>query len=81
MMSIVDLQLRATGITAQGFIRESELMAELSKGLTKMLVIGGGVEDEPRVRLKAWCTANNVLILEHSGGPQSLPEEIEDALT
>ena len=80
MMSIVDLQLKATGIIAQGFIEESKLMAELAKGQTKMLVIGGGVEDEPRARLKFWCTTNNVLILEHSGGPQNLPEEIQDAL-
>lgn len=81
MMSIVDLQLKATGITAKGFIKLSELMAELEQGHAKMLVIGGGVEDAARAQLKTWCAANKVLVLEHSGGPQSLPDEIAGALT
>lgn len=80
MMAIVDLQLKAAGIHAQGFMDEHELLAALEAGTTRMLVIGGGVEEEARQRLKAHCQLLGVLVLEHNGGPQHLPGNIAHAL-
>lgn len=80
MMSIVDLQLKAAGIEAKGFMDEGELIKALSANPIKMLVIGGGVEADARQRVKDVCAGLGVLVLEHSGGPQHLPENIAGAL-
>lgn len=52
MMSLVGNQLKAAGIDAKGFMDETQLSAELELGHARMLVMGGGVEDEPRKRMK-----------------------------
>lgn len=80
MMAIVDLQLKAAGIHAQGFLDEQELLHALEAHQARMLVIGGGVEEEARQRLKHRCEALGVLVLEHHGGPQNLPGNIAHAL-
>ena len=80
MMRIVDLQLKAAGVVAQGFMDEEELKAALDKGDARLLVIGGGVEDAPRARMKAYCAEKGILVLEHSAGPASLPGHIAQAL-
>jgi|GEM_PF-877029 len=80
MMALVGNQLKAAGIVAHGFMDEALLMQELDKGHTHLLVLGGGVEDEPRSRLKEYCSARAILVLEHFGGPGSLPSNISSAL-
>ncbi len=80
MMALVGHQLAVAGLDAEGFMDEQLLEDRLTKGDTKLLVIGGGVEDEPRERLKRICDAHGILVLEHSGGPQSLPGSITEAL-
>ncbi len=81
LMTIVDLQLKSAGIEAKGYMDEAELAAALREGHPRMLVIGGGVEEEARARVKALCQEHGVLVLEHSGGPQNLPDTISDALS
>ncbi len=81
MMALVDQQLKAAGLKAQGFMDEQLLMAELALGQARLLVIGGGVEEEPRARLRKFCMDNNVLMLEHFGGPAQLVENIGTVLS
>jgi hypothetical protein len=45
-----------------------------------MLVIGGGVEEAPRMRLRERCATLNILVLEHHGGPGQLVEHIGQVL-
>lgn len=80
MMVLVDQQLKAAGLNARGYMDEELLIAELDKGEARLLVIGGGVEDGPRARLRAYCAAHNVLMLEHFGGPAALIENIGTVL-
>lgn len=80
MMALVGHQLSVAGLDAEGFMDENKLMEQLNLGETKLLVIGGGVEDEPRERLKSYCNDHGIMVLEHSGGPQSLPGSITQAL-
>jgi len=80
MMALVDQQLKAAGITAVGHMDEAALLADLATGDAKLLVIGGGVEDEARTRLRAACERYNVLVLEHFGGPAQLVANIGGVL-
>lgn len=80
MMALVGQQLRAAGIRSTGYMDEAVLLADLAKGDAKLLVIGGGVEDEARTRLRVACARHNVLVLEHFGGPGQLVENIGDVL-
>lgn len=81
LMTIVDQQLKAAGINARGFMDENELETALREGKAGMLVIGGGVEPEPRERVKKVCGQLGLLVLEHWGGPHMLPDDIEEALS
>ena len=80
LMTIVDQQLRSAGIRAQGFMQEEQVMDAIERGEARMIVLGGGVEDGPRERIKGHCSKHGILVLEHSGGPQHLPQDIERAL-
>lgn len=80
MMALVDQHLKAAGINAIGHMDEAALLADLAKGDARLLVIGGGVEDEARTRLREACGRHNTLILEHFGGPGRLAEDIGSAL-
>lgn len=80
MMALVDQQLKATGIHAVGHMDEAMLLQDLSSGECRLLVIGGGVEDEARIRLRAACTSLGILVLEHQGGPGQLVENISQVL-
>lgn len=80
MMALVDQQLKAAGIDAKGYLEEEALVADLASGDAKMLVIGGGVEDAPRARLREACEQHKVLVLEHFGGPGPLVEQIGSVL-
>ena len=46
MMALVGQQLAAAGMEAEGFMDEEKLTDRLNSGMAKLLVIGGGVEDE-----------------------------------
>ncbi len=80
MMALVGQQLAAAGMEAEGFMDEEKLTDRLNSGMAKLLVIGGGVEDEPRQRLKHICAGKGILVLEHFAGPHSLPGSISEAL-
>lgn len=80
MMTLVDLELSAAGLNAKGFEDEKALLAEIDKGEIRLLVIGGGVEEGPRGRLKAYCADRKVQVLEHFGGASSLVDNITKAL-
>ena len=80
MMALVGQQLAAAGIQAEGYMDEEKLMVKLREADPKLLVIGGGVEDEARTRLKTYCAEIGVLVLEHFAGPGSLPNNIAEAL-
>jgi TPP-dependent trihydroxycyclohexane-1,2-dione (THcHDO) dehydratase len=80
MMALVGHQLSAAGMEAEGFMDEDQLMEKLRGGDARLLVIGGGVEDEARERLKKTCAEHDVMVLEHSAGPHSLPGSISEAL-
>lgn len=80
MMTLVGQQLKAAGMEAEGYMDEAQLETELAKGDTKLLVIGGGVEDTARERLKDICGRQGILVLEHSAGPGTLPGNIANAL-
>lgn len=80
MMALVSQQLKAAGLNAKGFMDEEQLVAELGKGEVRLLVLGGGVEEAPRERMRAYCAKHNVLMLEHFGGPAALVENIGTVL-
>ena len=80
MMALVGQQLKAADIHAQGFMDEEQLITEQEKGEGGLLIIGGGVENEARTRLRARCGTLNVLVLEHHGGPGPLVESISGLL-
>ena len=80
MMTLVGQQLDAAGMQAEGFMDEDELMAKLRSPKARLLVIGGGVEEGARERLKKYCSEIGLLVLEHSAGPASLPGNIAEAL-
>ncbi|HOY30122.1 MAG TPA: hypothetical protein PLR96_14190 [Flavobacteriales bacterium] len=80
MMALVDQQLKAVGINAVGHMDEEVLLSDLAKGDAKLLVIGGGVEDEARQRLRAASQRLNLLVLEHFGGPAQLVDNISGVL-
>ncbi len=76
MMALVGQQLKAAGMDAHGFGDEALLMTELAKGDVRLLVLGAGVEDEPRERLRAICAAGGILFHEHFEGPTALVERV-----
>ncbi|MBL7950826.1 MAG: hypothetical protein JNM62_03840 [Flavobacteriales bacterium] len=80
MMALVDQQLKAAGIHATGHMDEQALLGDLAKGDAKLVVIGGGVEEEARTRLREACGRYNVLVLEHFGGPGQLVQNISGVL-
>lgn len=80
MMTLIERELSAAGIEATGFMDEALLASELQNNGTRLLIIGGGVEDAPRLRLRELCAAHGVKVHEHYGGPTALVDSIESAL-
>ncbi len=80
MMALVGNELKAAGIAAEGFLDDAALMAAMQDRPVRLLVIGAGVEDGPRARLKEHCTARGVKVLEHFEGPGLLPAAIRRVL-
>jgi len=76
MMALVGHQLMAAGLDAQGFLDEVPLAAELMQGGVRLLIIGAGIEDEPRARLRALCAAQRILVHEHFEGLTTLEEHV-----
>lgn len=76
MMALVGQQLTAAGMDAHGFRDETVLAGALAKGDVRLLVMGAGVEDEPRERLRALCAAHDILFHEHFEGPTALVEHV-----
>ncbi len=80
MMALVGQQLKAAGLDAIGFRDEKVLEDELAKGEARLLVIGAGVEEAPRVRLKTFCAQHGILVHENSGGPGAMMEHVAKLL-
>lgn len=80
MMALVGQQLKASGLDAVGFRDEKLLEAQLAKGEARLLVIGAGVEEAPRIRLKAVCAQHGIAVHENSGGPGALMEHVSRLL-
>lgn len=76
MMALVGHQLTAAGMDAQGFQEEAPLASELVKGGVRLLILGAGVEDEPRERLRAICVGQGILFHEHFEGPTALLDHV-----
>lgn len=80
IMSLVKNQLNGSGLVSEGFLADDELMARLAQGNVALLVIGGGIEDGPRLRLRDHCASAGIRVLEHFGGPDQLVENVHKAL-
>lgn len=80
MMALIDRELSAAGLNADGFMDEEVLVEELQKGDIGLLIIGGGVEDAPRERLRKLCVSSGIKLHEHFAGPTSLVDSIASAL-
>lgn len=80
MMALVGQQLKSAGYDPLPFRDEHELARALPTGDARLLVIGGGVEEEPREELKALCAKHGVLVFENFGGPTALVENLERML-
>lgn len=81
MMALIDKELSAAGIAATGFLEEELLVTELRKGQVDLLIIGGGVEDEPRVRLLKICSDAGIKVHQHFAGPTALVDSVTNALS
>ena len=80
IMALVDLQMRSAGYKTEGFLEEMDLMQRLEGAPAALLVLGAGVEDAPRARLREYCEAKRIKLLEHFGGPDRLLENVRAAL-
>lgn len=80
MLALVDQHLKAAGIVGIGHLEETTLLSDLETGATRLLVIGGGVEEELRERLRTECAKRNIAVVEHFGGPSGLVDQIRRAL-
>ncbi|MBK8341105.1 MAG: hypothetical protein IPK99_14400 [Flavobacteriales bacterium] len=80
IMALVKHQLTSVGCSAEGFMRDEELMLRLERGGVTLLILGTGVEDGPRKKFRAYCAEKGIPLLEHSGGPDQLLENVRVAL-
>ena len=80
IMALMQQQISALGHTVEGFLDEPEMAARLRARTADLLVLGPGVETEPRMNCRALCTELGIGLLEHEGGPDQLSLSIEVAL-
>jgi hypothetical protein len=80
IMALVRNQLTGFGYPAEGILEDDALMARLAQGKVALLVIGGGIEDGPRLKLRDHCAAHGIRVLEHFGGPDQLVDNVRRAL-
>ncbi|MBK6754300.1 MAG: hypothetical protein IPH53_15680 [Flavobacteriales bacterium] len=80
IMALVKHQLTRVGHFAEGFTCDEELMLRLERGKVTLLILGPGVEDGPRNKFRTYCAERDIPLLEHSGGPDQLLENVRVAL-
>ena len=80
IMALVKNQLVGSGYATEGYMEYDELMARLAAGNVSLVVIGGGIEDGPRLKLRDHCEQQGIRVLEHFGGPDQLLENVARAL-
>jgi hypothetical protein len=80
IMALVKNQLSGVGYVAEGILEDEALMVRLAQGSVALLVIGGGIEDGPRLKLRDHCKEHGIRVLEHFGGPDQLVENVARAL-
>ncbi len=80
IMALVKHQIAALGHAVEGYLVESELSERLRGEPVALLVLGAGVEREPRANCHALCKELGIRLLEHEGGPDNLSRNVEAAL-
>ncbi len=80
IMALVKHQISALGHSVEGYLDESELDARVRSGPVSLLVLGAGVEREPRMNCRALCAELGIRLIEHEGGPDNLSRNVEAAL-
>lgn len=80
IMALVRNQLAGAGFVCEGYMDDGALLSRLEHPDVRLLVVGGGIEDGPRLRLRELCEARNIRLLEHFGGADQLVENVRRAL-
>jgi hypothetical protein len=80
IMALVKNQLTGGGFVAEGFLEDAPLLERLAQGNVSLLILGAGIEDGPRLRLRERCTELDLRLLEFYGGPDQLMQSVQNAL-
>ena len=80
ILALVKHQLSALGHAFEGYLDENEMNARLRGGPVALLVLGVGVEHEPRMNSRALRMELGIRLYEHEGGPDNLIRNVEAAL-
>ena len=80
IMDLVKNQLMSAGYAAEGYLEDAPLLERLARGSVDLLVLGGGIEDGTRLRMRERCTELGLRLLEHYGGPDQLLANVSRAL-
>lgn len=80
IMALVKHQISSLGHAVEGYLDESELNTRVRNGPVALLVLGAGVENEPRMNCRALCKELGIRLYEHEGGPDNLIRNVEAAL-
>ena len=80
IMALVKHQISSLGHVVEGYLDETALSERLRGGRVALLVLGAGVEREPRANCHALCRELGIRLLEHQGGPDNLIRNVEAAL-
>ena len=80
IMALVKHQISSLGHVVEGYLDETALRERLRGGRVALLVLGAGVEREPRANCHALCRELGIRLLEHQGGPDNLIRNVEAAL-
>ena len=71
--------LSVAGCVVVPCFTDDEARASLERGNLDGFLIGGGVEAESRAALGRVAAALEVIVIEHSGGPDAVLEHVEAA--
>ena len=80
ILALVKHQISALGHPVEGYLDEADLMIRLRGAPVALLVLGPGVETEPRMNCRALCGKLGIRLIEHEGGPDKLSRNVEAAL-
>ena len=80
IMALMKHQIASLGHEVEAFLEEREMVACLREGAVALLILGPGIETEPRMNCRALCRELGVRLLEHQGGPDDLVRGIHAAL-